>query len=851
MITYIDAKNALKYQILFEKAVEALKEHPSEAIPEEERNNLSIASLDDYYAYLPYLMTFPLKEDEGENEDIHYFFAKVPLDEEYFKIDANSRTIKVPVDFAKNGVGVQGDEIAEVVYFAIDRYFDSIDLASVDSIVIQWQTKNGSGISQHFGKSIETINGKEFVVFGWPISSTLTAAAGIIKFAVRFYSVDTNNNVIKYSLTTLPAEVTINATLNYNLFDETIKEDSQADLITKRIKNAGIYNAELPVPKTPTITTPLHVLGADSNMRIVDLPTTGDHSLKLAIGAQPTDIGTIGYEWQKFAYSNGNYLPDSSEYTGEVVVDYQPATEITEGKLYYTVNRSGEGVIKTTVIEDLTNLHYDETEGYYTTTGGSIVYEKLSVATVNQVGIYTVDVTARNRVNTTTLTMAAADGIKIPGPETPVVKFVDDELVSENINTAHIISDNGDNAILKVVAHAGEFDDNGNVKENMGNPDVKLNYVWKQVTGNGVTVPVEGAVPGEIVLNALPVDKVPHDNNYDRACANQGKVTFMQNGNEVIIYANEDELESYTSTDAEQAELGDKKWIGIDIDTGLDTIVDVPWGFGTYKLTASEAAEAIGLGLGAGHIIFWTYFEALGTEGLNIKVNNIVIHITAGGNAPASVEYAFNVDKSEMTIIGLENEGLDRNYIAEVTATRNGISTTETSGTYRITNLPKKPTIYVKDANGRNWVENSYDSENNVLNYAKVFRGEPNKLAFRISEEKSDKLSYIWMRMRLDENDINEGGIQQLAIDIDEYLSEIFPDKVGEMDISLTGSGAFTLTEIPASLGEVASEEANVPVYQLPVDSVENPVAGYYYCIVVNELNGHLAANATPFFNVQ
>ena len=69
----------------------------------------------------------------------------MPFDEPLFEIDANSRTIKVPDEFKKNGVGVRGDHWAEVLYFAIDQYYDYQDLYNVDNIYINWQFRGASG----------------------------------------------------------------------------------------------------------------------------------------------------------------------------------------------------------------------------------------------------------------------------------------------------------------------------------------------------------------------------------------------------------------------------------------------------------------------------------------------------------------------------------------------------------------------------------------------------------------------------------------------------------------------------------------------------------------------------------
>ena len=131
MVTYISSANADKYNLLFDKASKALIENPPENREEEFSEDFAITTLNEYFAYL---------EDLGkisDNEDISRFFVRLPLDEDFFEIDANSRTVKVPnSSFGRYGVGVQGDELAEVVYFTIDRYFDSTDLASDDLNIV-------------------------------------------------------------------------------------------------------------------------------------------------------------------------------------------------------------------------------------------------------------------------------------------------------------------------------------------------------------------------------------------------------------------------------------------------------------------------------------------------------------------------------------------------------------------------------------------------------------------------------------------------------------------------------------------------------------------------------------------
>ncbi len=96
--------------------------------------------------------------------------------------------------------------------------------------------------------------------------------------------------------------------------------------------------------------------------------------------------------------------------------------------------------------------------------------------------------------------------------------------------------------------------------------------------------------------------------------ANQDAVTVTQNGNTITITGSLDALNSFASTNPAQ---GSGKWIGVDLNTGLDTIVGATWG-DSYELTQADVDEAASVGLGAGHIIFWTKAEDLPKT---IKVN--------------------------------------------------------------------------------------------------------------------------------------------------------------------------------------------------------------------------------------
>ena len=861
MVTYIDTKNREKYQVLFDKAENALiTASKAGTLPAGiDIQNLEIATLNQYFAYLKDLITV------SSNEDIKRYFTRLPLDEDFFEINANTRAIKVPSSFASNGVGVQGDEMAEVVYFTIDRYFDAMDLASEDiNIVIQWETKDANketivGISPNYGKDIETIPGK--IIFGWPIYSELTAAAGTIKFAVRFFSLGETNDegvrALNYSLATLPAEVSIGATLDYDLINKSVMEIDRGKVITSRIKNTGISDPSIPVPGTPVITTPLYVIGKDASVRIVDLPAAGEDALQIGISAKPYDIGAILYDWKQWPYdtSTGEYSNTSASLTEDIDNDvYEEMTSDLGDDIYYRITSSGSTVVyePISVSDYLENTEYNEGLGFEKTDGSFVkLYKKLSVATLDEVGIYTVNVRARYGTNTVDNKMETSAGIKVPGPLKPVISLPEaseNVSVTEEDKVTHIIVNNG-SAILSANAAAGE---EGKEASEVGeNPQVTLTYNWKKVNSDGVTTNIE--VPkADMPVQVLPIAQLPTDSAWlenteedDEPGAkgkfNQEHSTLVQNGNIITIYTDE-VLKYYESTNAAQ---GTHQWIALDIDSGEESIAGVKWEDSQTFVEEDENE----LGIANGHILFW--FKADETP-VTRKVNDTTLTFRVVNGAPSSEQYSFNNDKSEMNIIGLSTEGLDNTYLVEVTATRNNIFTTEPSGDYRITNSPVKPVLKYREYNQQTGnfeqVVKDYMTESSALPVSMKNRtGAYNTISFSVEPPAlSDNLSYVWMRMNVQDNEEEDWvtvNMPKLQIDLDDLLPDLFEDLVGDPDIA--ADGVFGLTRL-TSLGEVVSDEDNGPAYQL---SAETP-AGYYYCIVINELNNNRTANVSPFFHV-
>ena len=186
MITKLTSANRSLYMDLFARAEETLRNlsgGPGE---------VDIYDLDSFF------------QNFKELTQNDYSYLRLPLDEPCFEIlddEKHRRYIQVPDVFSKNGISVQGDDNAEILWFSIDRYYDNTDLVGPSKqdcerfnampmhIMIQWQTPFKKGVTPALvdkeGQAFRDENGK--IYFGWPITKDITKDAGNIKFNVRFY----------------------------------------------------------------------------------------------------------------------------------------------------------------------------------------------------------------------------------------------------------------------------------------------------------------------------------------------------------------------------------------------------------------------------------------------------------------------------------------------------------------------------------------------------------------------------------------------------------------------------------------------------------------------------------------
>lgn len=298
----ITKDNLNKYDSLFTKAEEVLKTKLGEDFDGE------ITGIEEYFSYIDILAEYeqdqlnkPLNERDKGFDPI---FTFLPVDEPMFDIDLDKRTI----DGSKfKGQQVVGDEIAEILWFSVDRFFDATDLYNTE-IFIQWEREvKGEeperGLSPAFNKilSVKAEEGK--MIFGWPLHSGITEKAGNIKFAVRFYTRDLDedgNTILTYSLSTLQSTLKINPSLVIDISDDQVVDElifEKNQIIYDRLRASAISGV-IP-PAIPVIELGVYAKG-DFNIHEADLDENGELRLNAKAGVADGasgGSGNISYEW--------------------------------------------------------------------------------------------------------------------------------------------------------------------------------------------------------------------------------------------------------------------------------------------------------------------------------------------------------------------------------------------------------------------------------------------------------------------------------------------------------------------------------------------------------------------------
>lgn len=321
---------------------------------------VGITSLEEYFAHLE------------ELSEINRKYTILPLDEPHFEINTNTRAIAIPSDFKKNGVAVQGDDLAEILYFKVDRYFDYMDLNNCD-IFIQWEAPKGAdgkivkSVSSAYIRDIESEPGK--LIFGWVLDDAITATSGTLKFSVRFFQWENKNaattggeKVIAYSLSTLTASVSIQPSINFDPETEDIdfvKLDDVGVRLLERIENSEIvggYAAVAPEFIVNLIDEEFDygVEKTDKDGRIIFDGTT------FKVVAWASDTGSISYKWKKQDLDKATNSSKDQPITPDLInenfaVEVVKATTLPEKFVYYFNEEMTKAVGGNTLTEEQVN----------------------------------------------------------------------------------------------------------------------------------------------------------------------------------------------------------------------------------------------------------------------------------------------------------------------------------------------------------------------------------------------------------------------------------------------------------------------------------------------------------------
>lgn len=540
----------------------------------------SITTLEEYYSWLYVLKQLGTITNITNVIGDYYWmkFIQLPIDEPHFVIDANTRSITIPNSFKSNGIGVQGDHMAEVVFFEINRFYDYMDLDQCE-IYIQWEapgskTNEGMNVSEvcykraYVDTNEKTGEQSDKLVFAWAISDALTQNAGSLKFSVRFFKwkdgTDINSSVksLEYSYSTLTATAKIQQSMNFNLSALTPDQvDDSCKLVGDRIGQtqlSGGYLANMPIFTLQLINDPA---GADLNEE-------GDTILYAV--AKVEDTGMLAYTWYK----------DSELISDENVVVVQPEeylaiTDLTNIEKF----KNSEALYRCAIDADNTNTNN------YTLNNGSAIYASeynyylkggtsLKINPEDAIGVYTIH--ASNRTTGSIRYDEAKDNkTEFCGPQDPIIPE------GQDLPEKYIINKNTGNLAITV--------------KNQENDKSKHKFQWYKNEDASYQADLSDESFQEF-------ESVGDELNPVEAGAGYYKV-------QVTSTRNNKSINNFSSNICRITNLPEQSTykVGLDDTTVVINIEDLESGkAGPFEIEAIDLPEA----LSDGHIVKWYAFES-------------------------------------------------------------------------------------------------------------------------------------------------------------------------------------------------------------------------------------------------
>ena len=276
----------------------------------------NIDSLPTYYRALEFLLQ---KLDDTQP---NFKYIRLPLQENPIFVNWDERKINLSTEFRNRGIGVQGDDMAEIIFFEADRFYGPTDLGGCECY-IQWKignkTMNSLAFAKDYTEDVRDENGEIIehgkVLFGWIITKNMTENAGTIDFAIRLIQRDSEGKVT-FSLNTEKASCPVRAGLNMDVTQASIEDVSS--IVLSRPMYAGLIDSmdgAAPIIKDMWETGIIANLEDDGTYTFTINATSPD------VGHEdPDDNGTIVYKW----YNKMAEIPDATgaSYTATTAGNY-------------------------------------------------------------------------------------------------------------------------------------------------------------------------------------------------------------------------------------------------------------------------------------------------------------------------------------------------------------------------------------------------------------------------------------------------------------------------------------------------------------------------------------------------
>lgn len=672
-----------------------------------------------------------------------------------------------------------------------------MDLARDDmNIAIQWLfTPNDkshsqkAGVTKHYGKDIKSIPGK--ILFGWPIASDLTKEAGTVKFAARFYLTGTTTvtpdngtpqtvNALVYSFSTLPAEVKIQATLDYE-YSTLESQNDYSNAIRGRIANSAIVDASIPDPTAPTIISTAGVSADAATVTVGNTETATQRQdlkngqLTLQGTAKLNGSGLLDYSWTKSSYLTGSTYGVSNN-NPEVItkeIKYIAATGLTPTTLnsgvYYIrdTNITEREVYMPAPVSDWSGVTASDITGNIVTYNGTsyTLYKQIAEAVIDGPGVYQLKAIARQRSKTASKLSSKVD---VQAPHAPILNEVD----QASLNTNIIYTD----GIFHVTLNERQAEYNLTAT-------LPINYI--------------GAYTGDTLSYNWYSTSNPGTNN-----------TFPDI--DKTIYDESD---------------------GINSEYAIPNIAE------RYSVNANNELQ------------------------INFKLSEL--------QAIQPTKYP------------------DFDFYAKVTSSRNNGTRSIYTPRYRVTPSAPAPIITKAGAGTAanlvniDTIRNQRGNQIDVYYWRNTGQGNvPNTLYINIDKTvQSDSYRYIWMKMTIEDYNTRPSDWQndtqiKLQADIDDlFNNKMFnktiltdPSGLGDSPVPASIDGTATGIYSQETWSEMSDQQRKDAITGQLTDvtgdtvlaSFEGPSlklnsnipAGYYYCIIINELNCSYNATVSPFFNV-